>query len=166
MIRVRCQPAKKKVLLRRIGPPASGATSDRRPRVPARTAGLGRRVVAGGGQRVIDAELDPAYALPTTGETLASIAGRLRVVGGLADDVTIDHDGGVGRPRDLVPVRGMLFRVKDLTGVTFEFLKGREFAPKGEGKALSERVRGNIIHGVLERISEDVEMAQLLESMN
>ena len=29
----------------------------------------------------------------------------------------------LGRPRELVPVRGTLFRIKDLTGVSVEFLK-------------------------------------------
>ena len=50
-------------------------------------------------------------------------------VGGIDWDVILREDGVLqyvvlGRPRDLVPVRGTLFRVKDLTGVTVEFLKG------------------------------------------
>jgi len=50
-------------------------------------------------------------------------------VGGVDWDVILREDGVLqyvvlGRPRDLVPVRGTLFRVKDLTGVTVEFLKG------------------------------------------
>jgi hypothetical protein len=52
-------------------------------------------------------------------------------VGGIDWDVILREDGilqyvVLGRPRDLVPVRGTLFRVKDLTGVTVEFLKGAD----------------------------------------
>ena len=52
-------------------------------------------------------------------------------VGGIDWEVVLREDGVLqyvvlGRPRDLVPVRGTLFRVKDLTGVTVEFLKGAD----------------------------------------
>lgn len=52
-------------------------------------------------------------------------------VGGIDWEVILREDGVLqyvvlGRPRDLVPVRGTLFRVKDLAGVTVEFLKGAD----------------------------------------
>ena len=52
-------------------------------------------------------------------------------VDGIDWEVVLREDGVLqyvvlGRPRDLVPVRGTLFRVKDLTGVTIEFLKGAD----------------------------------------
>jgi hypothetical protein len=47
---------------------------------------------------------------------------------GVDAEIVLREDGvlqmvQLGRPRDLVPVRGTLFRIKDLTGVTVEFLK-------------------------------------------
>jgi hypothetical protein len=52
-------------------------------------------------------------------------------VGGIEWEVVLREDGVLqyvvlGRPRDLVPVRGTLFRVKDLTGVSIEFLKAAD----------------------------------------
>jgi ATP-dependent exoDNAse (exonuclease V) beta subunit len=38
-----------------------------------------------------------------------------------------------------------------------------QFAPRPSNKPLPERVRGDIIHGVLERMREDAEIAQILE---
>ena len=66
--------------------------------------------------------LDPAF--------LARFVGTWEV-DGIEWQVLVREDGVLqyvvlGRARDLVPVRGTLFRVKDLTGVTVEFLKGRD----------------------------------------
>ena len=49
-------------------------------------------------------------------------------VSGIEAEVSLREDGVLlyvvlGRPRELVPVRGTLFRIKDLTGVSVEFLK-------------------------------------------
>jgi CubicO group peptidase (beta-lactamase class C family) len=49
-------------------------------------------------------------------------------VNGIDAEVALREDGVLmyvvlGRPRELVPVRGTLFRIKDLTGVSVEFLK-------------------------------------------
>jgi CubicO group peptidase (beta-lactamase class C family) len=49
-------------------------------------------------------------------------------VNGIDAEVVLREDGVLqyvvlGRPRDLVPVRGTLFRIKDLSGVSVEFLK-------------------------------------------
>ena len=49
-------------------------------------------------------------------------------VGGIDAEVVLREDGVLqyvvlGRPRELVPVRGTLFRMKDLSGVSVEFLK-------------------------------------------
>jgi hypothetical protein len=49
-------------------------------------------------------------------------------VNGIDAEVVLREDGVLlyvvlGRARELVPVRGTLFRVKDLTGVSVEFLK-------------------------------------------
>jgi CubicO group peptidase (beta-lactamase class C family) len=49
-------------------------------------------------------------------------------VNGVDAEVVLREDGvlqyvQLGRPRELVPVRGTLFRIKDLTGVSVEFLK-------------------------------------------
>ena len=52
----------------------------------------------------------------------------------------------LGRPRDLVPVRGTLFRVKDLTGFSVEFLKGADgkvdrMAVHADGSTIGRRKR-------------------------
>jgi hypothetical protein len=61
----------------------------------------------------------------------------------------------------------MMSRLQNEQVWTLMYLHGVEppwmFAPSRKGKALPENIRGNIIHGVLERISEDVEIAQILE---
>lgn len=49
-------------------------------------------------------------------------------VNGIDAEVVLREDGvlqyvQLGRPRELVPVRGTLFRIKDLSGVSIEFLK-------------------------------------------
>ena len=49
-------------------------------------------------------------------------------LGGIDVEIVLREDGvlqyvQLGRPRELVPVRGTLFRIKDLTGVSVEFLK-------------------------------------------
>jgi len=49
-------------------------------------------------------------------------------VNGIDAEVALREDGVLlyvvlGRPRELVPVRGTLFRIKDLSGVSVEFLK-------------------------------------------
>lgn len=61
----------------------------------------------------------------------------------------------------------MMSKLRDEQVWKLMYLHGVEphwlFAPGGKGKALPENVRGTIIHGVLERISENVEIAQILE---
>lgn len=67
-------------------------------------------------------------------------------VDGLDWEVLLREDGVLqyvvlGRARDLVPVRGTLFRVKDLTGVNVEFLKG----PDGNVDRLAVHADGSTI---------------------
>jgi len=58
-------------------------------------------------------------------------------------------------------------RARDEKAWALQYLHAVEpsyfFAPRGEGKSLPERIRGDIIHGVLERMREDTEIAQILE---
>jgi CubicO group peptidase (beta-lactamase class C family) len=68
-----------------------------------------------------------APAEMTTRAFLEPLTGTYEV-GGIDVEVVLREDGvlqyvQLGRPRDLVPVRGTLFRIKDLTGVSVEFLK-------------------------------------------
>lgn len=71
-------------------------------------------------------------------------------VAGIDWEVVLREDGVLqyvilGRPRDLVPVRGTLFRVKELSGVTLEFLKtadgrvDRIAVHGGEGSTIGRR---------------------------
>jgi CubicO group peptidase (beta-lactamase class C family) len=72
-------------------------------------------------------------------------------VAGIDAQVVLREDGvlqyvGLGRPRDLVPVRGTLFRIKDLTGVSVEFLKDASgkvdrIAIHGDESAIGPRKR-------------------------
>lgn len=68
-----------------------------------------------------------APAEMTSREFLQALTGVYEV-NGIDAQVTLREDGVLlyvvlGRPRELVPVRGTLFRIKDLTGVSVEFLK-------------------------------------------
>lgn len=70
---------------------------------------------------------------------------------GIDAEIVLRDDGvlqmvQLGRPRDLVPVRGTLFRIKDLTGVTVEFLKDASgkvdrLAMHADGSTIAPRKR-------------------------
>jgi len=61
----------------------------------------------------------------------------------------------------------MMSRERDKKLWTLQYLHGVEpsffFASRPNRKTLPERIRGDIIHGVLEKIQEDVPIAQVLE---
>ena len=68
-----------------------------------------------------------APAEMTTRAFLEGLTGVYEL-GGIDVEIVLREDGvlqyvQLGRPRELVPVRGTLFRIKDLTGVSVEFLK-------------------------------------------
>lgn len=56
---------------------------------------------------------------------------------------------------------------RDVSSWKLQYIHGVEpswvFAPRGTGKVIPERIRGDIIHGVLERIREDAQLSQILE---
>lgn len=81
----------------------------------------------------LDPNVDPVVFKRTPPPEMLERAFLEQLVGayeisGIGIDVVLREDGALqlvilGKPRELVPVRGTLFRIKDMSGVTVEFLR-------------------------------------------